>query len=693
MTMQLGKTEKIKVGMPAMGAYGQLLEKSINKSFKEVGIDNLIELNIAPPITKKTINRGSQHMDENMCLPGKITFGNILDLYDRGNKIILEWDNCGDCRQKAYGLLHQSKLRQLGIDVKILTLKPDDMIGWLLEIIPNLAKSKQKRLIRNALRDVWEFDVEFMRRQTVIPGDAPKIGICGEIYTVLEPAANVGLLDKLKEQGAFVHNSLPLSQFLFHHLLDGEKRFSWSKNFAYLGMFRELRKWCLRKMERPDVNYEIMQKAKIITEKYLPGHTVGGHGKESVTWAIYYALSGFDGVVHIMPFPCMPEATVTTLMDEVSKDFGIPVNHLVFDQQFGEQNLITRAEATVNMLRFKKDGLTAVLETRRPGLWLGLDVGSTSTKAVLLDGQTLEIVDAEYQLTHREPIDSIKRVVSAIKSRHPQRKISGGSTTGSGRRLAKSLLDAPLAVDEISCQVVGCMITNPSVRSIIEIGGQDSKYIRLDKTGVPSWFNMNSICSAGTGAFLSSAAREFKMPIEDLGSCARSASCGVSITGRCGVFAESDIVSKQQAGYPVNRIVKGMCNALAQNYLSNVCRSEKLHGPIMFTGAVALNEGVVDAFSHLTEQEVLVHPHQRVSGALGAAFIALVRGAEGGFNICDAETQFGSHMFNCGDCSNECEVSLIYRDDIVVCALGSRCGKYDKFSGKNLKAVKAKIKE
>jgi len=686
-------SEKVtQIGMPSMGVYGKFLKRSIESALRRAGIEN-VKINLAPPITRKTINRGAQYMDENMCLPAKILLGSILELYELGNETILEWDNCGDCRQKTYCLVHQSTLRQLGIDVRILAAQPENMAGWLLEIIPNLKKRQQQQLVRDVLRNLWRFDTRLMKKQASYQKDQPRIGVCGEIYTVLEPAANLGLISRLEEQGASVHNALPLSQFVFHNLLDGKNKVKWATMLISLGMFDEFMNWCVKKMKRPDVDYALFRKAQEITEKYFPKHSVGGHGKESVTWTIYYAMAGFDGVIHIMPFPCMPEATVTALIDEVSKDYGIPVNHLVFDQQFGEQNLITRAEAMVNLLRFKKEGLESILAIRREGLWIGLDVGSTSTKAVLLDGETLQIVDHEYQFTNREPINAIKRVVTEIVSRHPGKKIIGGATTGSGRRLARALLDAPLAVDEISCQVMGCMLTDPSVRSIIEIGGQDSKFISLDKFGVPSWFNMNSICSAGTGAFLSSAAREFKVPIEGLGSCARSAECSVTITGRCGVFAESDIVSKQQAGYPVNSIVKGMCKALSQNYLSNVCRSKKLDGPVMFTGAVALNEGVVDAFSELIGQDVAVHPNQRISGALGAAFMALTRNSIGGFEGCRAETQFGSYIFNCHDCSNECEVSLIHRDNSVVCALGSRCGKYEKFAGEDLADVKMKIAE
>lgn len=681
---------EIKVGIPNMGVYGKFWKSSIEKALKGVGITN-VKLELAPPTTRKTINLGAQHMDENMCLPAKIILGDILELHERGSDVILEWDNCGDCRQKTYCLVHQSTLRQLGIDAKIFAVRPGNMTKWLFEIAPSLSKRNLRKVIREVLRDLLAFDLKLMQKQMNPSKDKPKIGVCGEIYTVLEPAANLGLITRLEEQGAYVHNALPLSQFVLERLMDRKNPVKSVIKLAFLEMFAEIKNWYLNKLQRPDVDHELFRKAEEATEKYFPEHTFGGHGKQSITWTIYYALAGFDGVVHILPFPCMPEATVTVLLDEVSRDYGIPVNHLVFDQQFGEQNLITRAEAMVNLLRFKRSGLKSILATRQRGLWIGLDVGSTSTKAILLDGETLEIVDHEYQFTSRDPISAIKRVINTIMGRHPGRKIAGGATTGSGRQLAKALLDAPLAVDEISCQVLGCMLVDKKVRSIVEIGGQDSKFISLDKLGVPNWFNMNSICSAGTGAFLSSAAREFKIPIEGLGTCARSATCAVSITGRCGVFAESDIVSKQQAGYPVNSIVKGVCKALAQNFLSNVCRSKKLEGPIMFTGAVALNEGVVDAFSELLGQTVKVHPNQRVSGALGAAFMALIRNATGGFDSCNTETEFGAFMFGCQDCSNSCEVSLVHRNNAVVCALGSRCGKHEKFFSQDLDEVKAKL--
>ena len=696
-------TGATRIGIPRMGRYSAVLKRLIEGALRDEGVDDF-HLELAPQITRRTVDRGGGLMDENVCLPAKIMLGNILDLKDVGIDTVVEWDNCGDCRQKAYWLMHNSVLRQMDVEVTIHPMQPRNPTGWLEEAIPDLPNGTKRRLLRRLLRELWASDVPTMQAQArrLEEADAqgrPKIGVCGEIYTVLEPAANLDLLKRLRDAGGYVHNALPLSQFLFHQLLDDTgdgpltrgtwQRVRWAAAFAYLGMWREIGSWCLQQMTRPDVDPDLYHRAVREADPYLPKAGVGGHGKESIIWTIYYALAGFDSVVHIMPFPCMPEATTSVIIDEAANDYGISVNHFVFDQQFGEQNVITRAEALVNMTRFRRQGTKDLVDRRRSGYWLGVDIGSTSTKAVLLDGDTLEVVDEQYELNQRDPMGAIRTVVTAITSRNPDRPISGGATTGSGRRLGQALLDAPLAIDEISCQAVGCMLSGRKVRSIIEIGGQDSKFISLDDDGVPNWFGMNSICSAGTGSFLTSAAREFNLAVEDLGACARSTSCGVNITGRCGVFAESDIVSKQQAGYPASDIVKGMCRALAQNYLHNICRSRRVEGPIMFTGAVALNEGVADAFAELCDQEIMIHDRPRVSGALGAAFLALTRDATGGFTVCRSETEFDSHTFQCRGCSNECEVSLVHRDDRIVCVLGSRCRVHERHCGRDVQSVLA----
>ncbi|MBI2872480.1 MAG: hypothetical protein HYY00_04730 [Chloroflexi bacterium] len=670
---------RVRVGVPHMGPYSYLAKKVVGELLREVGCGH-ISVEPAPLTTRKTVLRGWQLMDENMCLPAKITLGNILELADANVDAVLEWDACGDCRQKVYHILHRRVVDRLGLSLKIIPLRADGLKKGLQDL--SLDKKQIKAVVRGTLRKLWEYDHRLMLRQAKPKPGAPRVGICGEIYTVLEPAANLDIVRRLEEQGAHVHNALPLSQFVLKGLLSGSQRRKWAIMLIYLGMWPEVWRWAIKGLRRPDVDYRLWKQAEEETEKYLPEYTIGGHGKESITWTIYYALSGYDGVIHILPFPCMPEAAVSALLDDVSRDYGIPVNHLVFDQQFGEQNLITRAEAMVNMLRFRKEGMDSILKARAPGMWLGVDVGSSSTKAALLDGNTLQVVDSEYQPTSRAPMEALKRVMAALRARHPDLKIEGMATTGSGRRLARALLSAPLAVDEITCQTVASLLTASGARSIVEIGGQDSKFISLDESGIPTWFNMNSICSAGTGAFLSSAAREFKVPVEEFGSRCRSCSSHVAVTGRCGVFAESDIVSKQQLGYPVDAIIKGMCHALAQNFVNNVCRAREPQAPVLFTGGVALNGGVADAFSDILKTEVIVHPHAKVSGAIGAALVAMARRATGGTGLDLADMDMATSTLSCKDCANECEVSLIHRKGSIVAAMGTKCGKWEVLIGR-----------
>jgi predicted CoA-substrate-specific enzyme activase len=682
-----------KVGLPHMGVYSTLIAEAINYKFSELGID-CVKFVVAPRTTKRTINCGAQCMDENMCLPAKIVFGNILEILKIGINFIIEWDNCGDCRQKTYGLLHQSVLRQLGINsAEILPLQPKGFIKQFAQNIPEVSEKQWKMIMRQVLREVWVHDLDLMKKQIDVPKGKPKIGIVGEIYTVLEPAANAGLLQMLEKYGAYVHNALNLSQFLFGSLLAEEKsrtQIRWLGVFAYLGMWEEIYDWCRGRMRRPDIDHKLFRKAEVVTSKYLGDHEVGGHGRESITWSIYYALSGFDGVVHIMPFPCMPEATVSRLLDEVAKDYDISITHLVFDQQLGEQNIITRAEALVKMLEFKKKGITFFLKKRSDGFFLGTDTGSTTTKATVVNGRTLEVIDSLYQRSHRDPIHTLQEVLDTLLSRNSGVEISGIGVTGSGRRLAQALLgNNTIAIDEISCQTIGCMLVNPKIRTIIEIGGQDSKVIFIDKQGVPFWFNMNSICSAGTGAFLDTLAKEFGVHIDVLNDWVSRATCPTRITGRCAVFAQSDMVSKQQQGESKDNLVKGMFVALVENYLSSVCRSQKLIHPIMFTGGVALNSGVVDAFSESFGKKVIVHPYTKVSGALGAAFVAMASGSSNGSidlsNI--GQVKFGTHKIICSDCSNNCEISLTHKDGIIVFAPGSVCGKYDAKIGRKIEEV------
>lgn len=440
-----------------MGPYSDLCARVLSEKMNVVS---------ASPLSRKSILSGCQLFDENMCLPVKTTMGSIMDLSREGCDAAIMWDSCGDCRQKAYYILQQHAARRIGLPINIVPINSGSFVGEAMSLIPEL------------LRSLWKHDYEVMSSQ--LPNGQPRIGLVGEIYTILEPGVNMHIIRRMERQGAQVHNSLPLSAYLLKNLLQQKRVMKWFLVLARLGMWKEIYTWWWKGLTRPDIDAELMDKATRLADRYFPKDSIGGHGKESIIWAIYYALAKYDAVVHILPFPCMPEATVSSILDEISKDYSIPVNHFVYDQHFGEQNIITRIEAMVSMLNFRSD------IARREGKWLGVDVGSTTTKAALVDGETHALLDSWILDTGRNPIAALLRLTEMIPH-----DVTGICTTGSGRELAKAVLSAPFTVDEISAQAVA-VLENGGAGSIIEIGGQDSNRGHDKETAMHQCLTMKS---------------------------------------------------------------------------------------------------------------------------------------------------------------------------------------------------------
>jgi predicted CoA-substrate-specific enzyme activase len=259
--------------------------------------------------------------------------------------------------------------------------------------------------------------------------------------------------------------------------------------------------------------------------------------------------------------------------------------------------------------------------------------------------------------------------------------ITGAGATGSARRLTGIIIGADIVKNEITAHSLASLEINPDVRTVLEIGGQDSKIIIL-KDGVAIDFAMNSVCAAGTGSFLDQQARRLKIPIEDFGDLALNSSNPVSIAGRCTVFAESDMIHKQQLGYPEKDIIRGLCDALVRNYLNNVAKGKKIFPPIMFQGGVAANKGIKKAFEKSFGYEIYVPKHYDVMGAIGAAILAQEemqrhpRESEFyGWNI--PEMTFETTGFECDGCPNVCEIVEIRKNDQLIARFGSRCKKWD----------------
>lgn len=307
--------------------------------------------------------------------------------------------------------------------------------------------------------------------------------------------------------------------------------------------------------------------------------------------------------------------------------------------------------------------------------YMGIDIGSISTKGVIIDDDH-KILASCYLMTEGNPIQAVKRLVQELKSQIDLEKYSVISvgTTGSARKLIGSLLNASVIKNEITAHAVGTTSIIPNVRTIFEIGGQDSKIILL-RDGVVTDYAMNTLCAAGTGAFLSSQARRLGVDVEDFGKIALMSRNPTHLAARCTVFAESDLVHKAQIGCLKEDIIAGLVRSVAINYLNNVGKGKTIEGPIVFQGGVSKNIGVVRAFEELTGEEIIVPEYSHLMGALGVAILAHRSGNVHEFDFDIEDVSFMTRERNCHGCSNNCEVICVYRNHKLIDSWGNRCEK------------------
>ncbi|MHB9134303.1 MAG: acyl-CoA dehydratase activase [Armatimonadota bacterium] len=320
--------------------------------------------------------------------------------------------------------------------------------------------------------------------------------------------------------------------------------------------------------------------------------------------------------------------------------------------------------------------------------YLGIDVGSVTTKLVVID-EDLTPIFTLYERTNGRPIRAIQRSFKTLSDTlGGQLNIRGVGATGSGRHLAGLILGADEIRTEITAHATAAKEVCPEVGTIIDIGGQDSKVIFI-RHGISTGFNMNTVCAAGTGSFLDHQSARLGIPIEEFGDYALRSRTPVKIAGRCGVFAESDLIHKQQMGYHPEDLIAGLCISLARNFLQNVARDphgRKIKPTVLFQGGVAANVGMRAAFENLLNISLTVPEHFKVMGALGAALLAKRRidrsHTPTRFRGIDNIATFTCHprSFTCTDCANTCEISELYIDGALVSRWSSRCGKWDNLT-------------
>jgi len=309
--------------------------------------------------------------------------------------------------------------------------------------------------------------------------------------------------------------------------------------------------------------------------------------------------------------------------------------------------------------------------------YLGIDVGSISTNVVLLD-EGMNVLFESYVRGGGNPVASVQQSLKALRDRMPGKvEVAGVCTTGSGRELIGAMVGADVIRNEISAHARAAIALHPDVRTVIEIGGQDSK-VTIIEDGAVVDFAMNLVCAAGTGSFLDSQARRLDMPIEELGERAMRSTNPTAIAGRCTVFAESDMIHKQQMGHAQDDILMGLCQALVRNFIGNVARGKDLKPPVLLQGGVSANPAIRRAFEEMLGVPVIIPRHHMVMGAFGAALLAMdaVIGTTKFRGLDVGDHHITTRARTCGDCPNNCEIVEILDGSDVTGRTGGRCGKW-----------------
>jgi len=324
-------------------------------------------------------------------------------------------------------------------------------------------------------------------------------------------------------------------------------------------------------------------------------------------------------------------------------------------------------------------------------VYLGIDVGSTTTKYALIN-EDREIIHKSYVHTQGKPIEVTQGLLRTIRDEVGDKiEIVGTATTGSGRNVVGDFLNVDLIIDEITAHARGAVEIDPSIDTIFEIGGQDSKYIYV-VNAYPLDFDMNKVCAAGTGSFLHELANKYGINIVgEFQEIAISSESPIKLAERCTVFMESDLVSYHQKGVSRNDLIAGLCYAIVYNYLNRVVGKRKIGQKVMFLGGPSLNEAVVAAFENVLSQDLVVPKHREVLGAFGAAIalqekMDLENITESTFRGLDSAIKdrmdYNEKVCRADrGCHNQCKLK-IYDFDGRKSIWGGECGRYELIRGK-----------
>lgn len=309
--------------------------------------------------------------------------------------------------------------------------------------------------------------------------------------------------------------------------------------------------------------------------------------------------------------------------------------------------------------------------------YLGIDIGSTSSKCVLMD-QGMDVLAGFYTRTSGRPLEALQSILAAINDLIMRKQLEiviiGAGTTGSGRKFVGKVIGADLIIDEITGHARAAYELNPKVDTIIEIGGQDSKFTTL-KDGMVTTAVMNTVCAAGTGSFIEEQAIKLGCPLTDYANRTEHQRSPIA-SDRCTVFMERDINHYLNEGYSVDEALTAVLHAIRENYLTKVAVEGNIGQTVLFQGATAKNRALVAAFEQRLGKPIHVSRYCHLTGALGAALILADKPSKDtrfrGIEIYKKDIPLKHEV--CDLCNNNCKITLAMIEGETV-AYGFLCGR------------------
>ncbi|NTU43219.1 MAG: CoA protein activase, partial [Nitrospirales bacterium] len=387
--------------------------------------------------------------------------------------------------------------------------------------------------------------------------------------------------------------------------------------------------------------------------------------------------------------------------------------HALRSSEQGHRPLITEGDGFITRhVSGNGNGHQELFSSHGEKAYLGIDIGSISTNLAVIDTAG-NLLAKRYLMTAGRPIEAVRQGLREVSGELGDSVvICGVGTTGSGRYMIADYVGADIVKNEITAQATAAIYIDPRVDTILEIGGQDSKYISI-RDGIIVDFEMNKACAAGTGSFIEEQAEKLDISVKgEFAECAFQAQSPCRLGERCTVFMENSLMTNLQRGMEKEDLLAGLAYSIVQNYVNRVVAGKPIGERVFFQGGVAFNKSVVAAFEKYLEKEIIVPPNHDVTGAIGMALIArehmegqrtedrsqktehppvspLVKGGIEkkrtkfkGFELSQRPYEISS--FECKGCENVCEINRVkVQGEEGNLFYGGRCEKYDVRKARN----------